>query len=72
MKLSKGAKLNQATAKRYEDLNTCLSLPVVHQQKAAYLSTDSFSLSFRGSNFQKKDCRGNDIRQSDKFHKDLH
>ena len=47
IKLSKGTRSNQANAKRYIVLFTCLSKRTVHLEIARDLSTDSFILSLR-------------------------
>ena len=47
MKLSKRPSSNQATAKRYVALFTCLTKREVHLEKAGDLSTDTFILALR-------------------------
>ena len=47
MKLSKRPSSNQATAKRYVALFTCLTKSEVHLEKAGDLSTDAFILALR-------------------------
>ena len=65
IKLSKRTRSNQATAKRYVALFTCLTTRAVHLEIAGDLSTDAFILALR--RFISRRGKHNKVRQRDKF-----
>ena len=62
MKLPKRTQSNQATAKRYGVLFTCLTIQALHLEIASDMSTDSFILALRRFIFRRSPI---DIIRSD-------